>query len=150
MIAAVCSAPCAMQHRTESGLQARPLFFNDLQTVLAKLCHNCDTRFRLGFAYRVPTASPIQANPNRFEHVAIRHLFAVMIIYTEGTDDRRAMLAGPSALLTSQARKVRVSVLVQKVEKKAEQVALGSTEGPVSTCSPHRQALICPAIRRTL
>jgi hypothetical protein len=27
MIAAVCSAPCALQHRTESGLQARPLFF---------------------------------------------------------------------------------------------------------------------------
>jgi hypothetical protein len=29
---------------TESGLQARPLFFNNLQTVLPKLCHNCDTR----------------------------------------------------------------------------------------------------------
>jgi len=27
MIAAVCSAPCALQRRTESGLQARPLFF---------------------------------------------------------------------------------------------------------------------------
>jgi len=31
MITAVCSAPCALQRRTESGLQARPLFFQQLQ-----------------------------------------------------------------------------------------------------------------------
>jgi hypothetical protein len=35
MIAAVCGAPCAMQRRTESGLQARPLFFNYLRTATA-------------------------------------------------------------------------------------------------------------------
>jgi hypothetical protein len=29
MIAAVCSAPCAMRRRTESGLQARPLLLLD-------------------------------------------------------------------------------------------------------------------------
>src|SRR5258708_1512231 len=88
--------PCG----TESGLQARPLFFNDLQTVLAKLCHNCDSHFRLEFAFRwLPLSRP--GNPNRFEHIVIRHFFAIVIILQEGTDDRRAMLVGPSALLTS-------------------------------------------------
>jgi hypothetical protein len=50
MIAAVCSAPCALQRRTESGLQARPLFFNNLRTILGKLCHNCAKGFRFIFA----------------------------------------------------------------------------------------------------
>src|SRR6266404_2476813 len=49
MIAATCPrSPEA--HRTESGLQARPLFFNNLQTVLAKSCHHCVIRFRYSFA----------------------------------------------------------------------------------------------------
>ncbi len=34
----------------QSGLQARPLFFDNLQAVFAKLCHNCDTDFRVVFA----------------------------------------------------------------------------------------------------
>jgi hypothetical protein len=50
MIAAVRGAPCALQRRTKSGLQARPLIFNNLQTVVVKLCHNCDTHIRYLFA----------------------------------------------------------------------------------------------------
>ena len=42
---------------TESGLQARPLFFNDLQIVSAKLCHNCDNKVRPAFAF-VPAGVP--------------------------------------------------------------------------------------------
>ena len=50
MIAAVRCFFQEAARRTESGLQARPLFFNDLQTVLAELCHNCDMAFRFLFA----------------------------------------------------------------------------------------------------
>jgi hypothetical protein len=47
----------------ESGLQARPLFFNNLQTVLAKLCHTCATRFRIIFARSSDREFAVQ-NPN--------------------------------------------------------------------------------------
>jgi len=42
---------------TESGLQARPLLFNGLRAILAKLCHNCDRLFRLLFAYATSAES---------------------------------------------------------------------------------------------
>jgi hypothetical protein len=45
-----CKSGFTDVRRTESGLQAHPLFFNNLQTVLAKLWHNCDTVFRFLFA----------------------------------------------------------------------------------------------------
>jgi hypothetical protein len=42
----------------ESGLPARPLFFNNLRTVLAKLCRNCDTDFRYFFASPISNYHP--------------------------------------------------------------------------------------------
>ena len=46
---------------TESGLQARPPSFNNLQTMLAKLCHNRDTCFRFKFG---AVASNIYLSPS--------------------------------------------------------------------------------------
>jgi hypothetical protein len=49
MIAAVCSAPCALQHRTESGLQARPLILLELFLLAAYLGQNLAGVFLLDF-----------------------------------------------------------------------------------------------------
>jgi hypothetical protein len=42
MIAAVCGAPCALQRRTESGLQARPLLIIDTEGLSYWIPTECD------------------------------------------------------------------------------------------------------------
>jgi hypothetical protein len=71
MIAAVSGAPCALQRRTESGLQARPLFFNSLQAVFGKLCHNCDMGFRFVFALFVGRFARFERPPNPLEILSL-------------------------------------------------------------------------------
>jgi hypothetical protein len=72
-------AGCSKNRKTESGLQARPLIFNKLQTVLAKLCHNCDTKICYLFALADAATNQslgVAFNPARPPLLAIeRHEF---------------------------------------------------------------------------
>jgi hypothetical protein len=64
MIAARCSAPCVLQRGTESGLQARPLFFRErivVQAVKAEARHACGTLALFTLAASVVLQATVEA-----------------------------------------------------------------------------------------